>query len=196
MNAKRLLGLALAAPTVFAVVHCGSSSSTPPTTPTPVPTVGPPTPPPPVVLHCDPTPPPLYGIKVNVHQNAGVRKTLDSTPRVIDVDGYCQATGQDGDFCFTRREDNPQREDCDRMAMGMAPDTGRYGPRWLFDNTPCGDLAEGQWGCNNHPDNQFLVIAKGSGLVAACASQDVPIADGGSRCGNCRISPATGHCEN
>jgi hypothetical protein len=193
MNAKRLLGITAAAPVLFAVVYCGSSSSAPPTTPTPAPTVAPPTPPPPVGLHCDPTPPPLYGIKVKVHQNGGFRKTLDSSPQVVDVDGYCQRTGQDGRFCFTRLEGNPQRGDCDRMAMGIAPDTGRYGPRWLFDGEPCRDLDTGEAGCNNHPDNQFLVIAKGAGRVAACASPDVPIE--GSRCGECVIDPSSDRCQ-
>jgi hypothetical protein len=145
------------------------------------------------VLHCDPTPPPIYGIKVKVHQNSGNRKTLDSHPWVIDVDDYCARTGQDGNFCKTRLEGNPQREDCDRMAMGMAPDTGRYGPRWLFDNQPCGDIPAGGSGCNNHPDNQFLVIAKGAGNVVACASQDAAVA--GDRCGACTISPSSGRCQ-
>lgn len=195
MNAKRLLGITLAAPALFAVVYCGSSDSTPPTTPTPAPTVGPTAPPPVGPLHCDPTPPPLYGIRVTIHQNSGNRKTLDSLPLVVDVDDYCARTGQDGNFCRTRLEGNPQREDCDRMAMGIAPDTGRYGPRWLFDSNPCGEIPAGGSGCNNHPDNQFLVIAKGTGLVGACASHDVPIADGGSRCGNCQISPSSGRCQ-
>jgi len=196
MNAKRLLGITLAAPALLAVVYCGSSDSTPPTTPTPAPTTGPTAPPVLGPLHCDPTPPPLYGFRMKVQQNDGRRKTIDSTPQVINVDGYCQATGQDGNFCLTRLEGNPQRADCDAMAVGVAPDTGRYGPRWLFNGDACGDIPEGGSGCNNHPDNQFLVIAKGSGRVAACASQDVPIADGGSRCGECTISPANRRCDN
>ena len=196
MNAKRLLGITLAAPALLAVVYCGSSDSTPPTPPTPAPTTGPTAPPPRGPLHCDPTPTPLYGFRVNIHQNSGNRKTLDSTPLVIDVDGYCQSTGQDGRFCLTRLEGNPQREDCDAMAVGVAPDTGRYGPRWLFNGDACGDIPAGASGCNNHPDNQFLVIAKGTGRVAACASHDVPIAeDGGSRCGECRINPSSGRCQ-
>ena len=77
MNAKRLLGIALAVPALFAVVYCGGSNSAPPTTPTPAPTVAPTAPPPPTALHCDPTPPPLYGVRVKVHQNSGFRKTLD-----------------------------------------------------------------------------------------------------------------------
>jgi hypothetical protein len=194
MNLKRFLGLSLGAPALLAVVYCGSSSdSAPPTTPTPGPTVAPTAPPPAASLRCDPTPPPLYGILLKVHQNSGRRKTLDSTPRVVNVDNYCQRTGQDGNFCFTRLEGNPQRADCDKMAMGIAPDTGRYGPRWLFDNTPCGDIPADASGCNNHPDNQFLVIAKGTGQVTACAAQDVPIE--GDRCGNCRINPASGQCQ-
>lgn len=195
MNAKRLVGLTLAAPALFAIVHCGSSDSNPPTTPTPGPTVAP-TAPPPVVgpLVCDPTPPPLRSIRVYVHQNSGNRKTLDSTPRVVNVDNYCSRTGQGGTvFCNTRREGDPQREDCDRMALGMARDTGRYGPTWFFDGGACGDISAGQSGCNNHPDNQFLVIAKGAGVVAAC-SNDVPTENGGRVCGQCRIDPANGRC--
>ena len=196
MNAKRLLGITLAAPALLAVVSCGSSDSTPPTTPTPAPTTGPTAPPPVGPLRCDPTPPPLYGFRMKVHQNSGNRKTIDATPLVFNVDGYCQATGQDGRFCLTRLEGNPQREDCDAMAVGIAPDTGRYGPRWLFDGAACGDIPAGGSGCNNHPDNQFLAIAKGSGRVAACAT-DVPVAaDGGSRCGECRILTTNGRCDN
>jgi hypothetical protein len=82
------------------------------------------------------------------------------------------------------------------MAMGIAKDTGRYGPIWFFEGEGCKDLSPGEEGCNNHPDNQFLVIAKGTGRVAACASTDVPIADNGSRCGECEINPNSGRCTN
>jgi hypothetical protein len=145
-----------------------------------------------VALVCDPTPPPLYGIKVKVHQNQGFKKTMDSSPRVINVDNYCQRTGQDGDFCWTRFEGDPQRADCDRMAMGMAGDTGRYGPTWFFNGQPCKDLESGEEGCSNHQENQFLATAKGNGRVAACASEDVPVE--GDRCGECIISPGSDRC--
>jgi hypothetical protein len=128
-------------------------------------------------------------------QNQGRRKTLDATPQVVNTDDdYCGRTGQDGDFCFTRLEGDPQRADCDMMAAGMASDTGRYGPTWFFEGGPCRDtVGEGESGCSNHPDNQFLVIAKGTGIVAAC-SNDVPTETGARVCGQCAINPASGRC--
>ena len=198
MNAKRLLVFTFAVPALFTLVHCGgggSDSGGGPSNPGPAPTAAP-TAPPPVVLACDPTPPPLRGWRMKYQQNQGRRKTLDATPQVIDVDNYCGRTGQDGDFCFTRLEGDPQRADCDMMAAGMASDTGRYGPTWFFEGGPCRDtVGEGENGCSNHPDNQFLVIAKGAGRVAACASDDVLV--DGDKCGECVIDPndfSTGRC--
>jgi hypothetical protein len=182
---RRALVPCLLVAAVASLARCGSSP-TPPTVPTPLPTVAPtPTPEPTLApLVCNPTPPPLYGIKVSVHINQGFRKTLDSKPLVKNVDDYCQRVGLDGHFCFTRAEDDPQRADCDRMAMGIAPDTGRYGPQWFYEGLPCSGGGD-QPGCNNHPDNQFLVIAKGKGEFAACANDDVPV--DGDRCGVCYI---------
>ncbi len=191
MNPNRLLVLTLAVPALFALAHCGGGGSDSPTpaAPPPAATPAPPPAPGPVTLSCDPTPPPLRGWRMKIHQNQGRRKTLDATPQVMDVDNYCQRTGQDGDFCFTRREGDPHRADCDRMAVGMAGDTGRYGPTWFFEGGPCVEtVGEGESGCSNHPDNQFLVIAKGTGRVAACASEDVLIE--GDRCGECIIEPS------
>ena len=139
MNVKRLLVLCLAAPALIALVYCGGSSSTPPTTPAPAAPAATPAPAPTFApLSCDPTPPPLHTLKVKIHSNSGFRKTMDSRPLVEDVDGYCKRTGQSGRFCFTRIEGDPQQADCDRMAMGMA-DTGRYGPTWAFEGMPCTD---------------------------------------------------------
>jgi hypothetical protein len=198
MNAKRLLVLTTAVPALFALVHCGggSNSGGGPSAPAPAPTPAP-TAAPPVALACDPSPPPLYGFRMKVHQNSGRRKTLDATPLVVNTpDDYCGQVGLDGNFCFTRPEGDPQREDCDRMAMGMAGDTGRYGPTWFFNGGPCrDDLTSDEDGCNNHPDNQFLVIAKGTGRVAACASDDVLV--DGDKCGECNINAndlSTGVC--
>ncbi len=192
MNVKRLLVLCLAAPALIALVYCGGSSSTPPTTPAPAAPAATPAPAPTFApLSCDPTPPPLHTLKVKIHSNSGFRKTMDSRPLVEDVDGYCKRTGQSGRFCFTRIEGDPQQADCDRMAMGMA-DTGRYGPTWAFEGMPCTDGGS-EPGCYHHPDNQFLVIAKGNGVVGACASPDVPVAD--NRCGGCRISETSGDCQ-
>jgi hypothetical protein len=178
---------------VASFVRCGSTPP-PPTVPTPLPTVAPtPTPVPTLgPLVCNPTPPPLYGIKVTVHINQGFRKTLDSKPLVRNVDKYCQRVGLDGHFCFTRAEDDPQRADCDRMAMGIAADTGRYGPHWFYEGLPCTGGGD-QPGCNNHPENQFLVIAKGAGRFEACANDDVPVAV--DKCGVCNVLVQSNHCQ-
>jgi hypothetical protein len=57
---------------------------------------------------------------------------------------------------------------------------------------PCTDGGS-EPGCYHHPDNQFLVIAKGNGVVEACASPDVPVEE--SSCGGCRISETSGDCQ-
>ena len=155
------------------------SVSPPVVTPTPTPT-------PPVAASpgtCSPTPTPLYGIKVKVHDDSGFRKILDSRPQVVNVDGYCAAVGFGaGDrFCFTRAEDDPQAPACDALAVGKAGDTGRWGPTWFYEGKPCTAIGEDAVGCQNHSDNQFLVIAKGTGEFAACANPGVAIA--GDQCG-------------
>ena len=194
MIAKRLLVPCLAVPALLAIVYCGGSNSSPPTSPAPAPTVAAtpaPTPPPLAPLACDPTPPPLHGVKVKIHSDSGFRKTMDSRPLVANIDRYCQRTGQDGRFCFTRLEGHPQQAECDRMAMGIA-DTGRYGPTWSFDNMPC--TANGsEPGCYHHASNQFLVIAKGDGMVMACAAEDAPVNE--NRCGGCRITETSSECQ-
>jgi len=178
-----------------ALVACGGGGSgsnpTPNPTPTPVPTPVPT--PTPVALLCDPTPPPLYGIQVKVLFDSGAqRRTLDSRPRVINVDGYCGKAGfgATNKFCFTRQEDDPQAEACDYMAVGRAGDTGRYGPTWFYNGRPC--TATGtEPGCSNHPDNQFLVNTRGDGEYAACAAANIPLSEDpdrpGDRCGVCTI---------
>ncbi len=164
---------------------CGGGSSgptgnpsTPPVTPTPTPT--------PVADSpgvCSPTPTPLHGIKVKIHDDSGFRKVLDSRPQVVNTGGYCAAVGFGaGDkFCFTRKEDDPQAPACDALALGKAGDTGRWGPTWFYDGRPCTAAGDTTPGCRNHPDNQFLVIAKGPGEFAACASPGVPV--DGDQCG-------------
>ncbi len=192
MTAKSLTVPCLAVPVLVAIIYCGGSSPSPPTLPAP--TVAPtpdPTPTPLAPLSCDPTPPPLHGVKVKIHSDSGFRKTMDSRPLVANVDNYCQRTGQDGRFCFTRLEGHPEQADCDRMAMGIA-DTGRYGPTWSFEDAPCAEDGS-EPGCYHHPSNQFLVIAKGNGRVEACAAEDIPVDE--SRCGRCRISESSAECQ-
>lgn len=163
------------------VSSCGSSPSSssspnPPTvtlppapgpTPTPVPTPTPDA----FLAQCVPSPPPIHGMKIKVHVDQGYRKLLDSKPIVQNLDGYCAKMGfsSSAPYCDTRMEGDPQREACDALAVGKAKDTGRYGPTWTFDDKPCVDGASE--GCINHPDNQFLVIAKGGGLYLACPAE-------------------------
>lgn len=191
--------------TALALAHCGGGASTPTgngtpppiTLPTPTPTPSP-TPALPAGMTCFPTPPPLYGIAVKVQVGTKGRKTLDSRPQVINMNGYCESVGFGGYFCFTRREDDPQSQACDYMALGQASDTGRWGPTWTADGKPCSDNNDVD-GCQNHPGNQFLAIAKGEGLFAACAAPDIPLSTDprrpGSRCGLCRLVAGEAECQ-
>jgi hypothetical protein len=187
MNPKAWLFVCLTAPALFAVVHCGGSNSSPTSSPTPVPTIAPTPEPTLAPLVCDPTPPPLRYVGVKVHHNSGYRKILDCRPIVQNVDKYCQRIGAPGGrFCSTRVEGDPQRADCDRMAMGMS-DTGRYGPTWRYEGKPCRDSGPDP-GCYHHSTNQFLVIAKGIGEFSACAAADAPVdEEEGARCGFIKI---------
>ena len=204
MVSKRAVLVVLASTAVLAgLVGCGGGGSNSPTgTPTPVPTVAPtptpvPTPGLPAGMTCSPTPPPLYGIAVKVQVGTSGRKTLDSRPQVINLNGYCESVGFSGFFCFTRREDDPQAEACDYMAVGQASDTGRWGPTWKAVGKAC--TAVDATGCRNHPDNQFLVIAKGEGLFSACAASYIPQSQDpvrpGSRCGLCQIVAGQDQCQ-
>ena len=100
---------------------------------------------------------------------------------------YCEMAGfANGDFCYTRTEGGDlQMFACDAMAVGRALDTGRWGPTWYYNGKPCDAVGDATPGCRNHPDNQFLVIAKGPGEYAACANPSVPIV--GDRCGTFTI---------
>ena len=205
MVSKRNVFMVLAPTAVLAgLVGCGGGSDSPTSTPTPAPPVAAtptptpsPTPALPPGMTCFPTPPPLYGIAVKVQQDSGGRKTLDSRPQVINMNGYCESVGFGGYFCFTRREDDPQAVACDYMAVGQASDTGRWGPTWTADGKPCS--ADDSVGCRNHPDNQFLVTAKGEGLYSACAAPYIPLSQDpvrpGSRCGLCRIVAGQSECQ-
>jgi hypothetical protein len=112
-------------------------------------------------------------MKVKVHIDNGFRKVLDSRPIVENVNGYCAASGSNGGgkYCDTRPEGSTQREACDALVVGRAKDTGRIGPTWTRNGRPCSPVGapEGSEGCLNHPDNQFLVIARGGGDYLACA---------------------------
>jgi hypothetical protein len=170
------------------LIQCGSSASAPTVTPTP--TVGPtptpaPTPTPlgvlPAGLVCSPTPPPILRMQLKIHSSDGGRIVLDSKPLVTGQDDYCDRVGFGGwKFCETRPEGNEQRVACDYMVTGQAVDTGRWGPVWYYNDTPCTKVPEK---CGMHANDQFLAIAKDSGRFMACAQDRWPIAPGGSSCG-------------
>jgi hypothetical protein len=202
------LRIALCGTTALALARCGGGASTPTgngtpppiTLQTPAPTPTPaPIPPLPAGMTCFPTPPPLYGIVVKIQVGTKGRKTLDSRPQVINMNGYGEAAGFGGGFfCFTRKEDDPQSVACDYMALGRASDTGRWGPTWSVDGKACTDNNEID-GCQNHPGNQFLAIAKGEGIYQACAADYIPLSTDarrpGSRCGYCRLVAGENVCQ-
>jgi hypothetical protein len=203
VSKRAVVPVLVSAAVLSGLFACGGSSPSPTTPQTPRPTAVPtPTPVPtpflPAGMTCSPTPPPLYGINVKVQVGTKGRKTLDSRPQVINVNGYCESVGFGGFFCFTRREDDPQSVACDYMAVGQASDTGRWGPTWTADGKPCADNND-VTGCQNHPGNQFLVIAKGEGLFSACAAPEIPLSQDpvrpGSRCGLCRMVAGASDCQ-
>jgi hypothetical protein len=146
-------------------------------TPTPSPTDPSPSPSPsasptPDTSGCgDPLPPPITQISVKVHLKGADAWTLDSTPQVVDR-AYCAAIGfTDGrSFCPVRPEGNPERPACELYAVGRAMDTNRPGPTWYFNGGFCAGKASG---CQNHPDNQYLLRVYVSGTFKACARNGV-----------------------
>jgi hypothetical protein len=156
-----------------------------PDAPTPSPTVSP-TPPPagPLPPRPDggtasadcgpPLPPAVSRVKVNVHLVQPTHTVLDSTPLVGPDVAYCRAIGfTDGrSFCPVRPEGHPEREACEALRVGRASDTGRVGPTWSVDGHSCRGPETGA-SCLNHPDNQFLVYAYGSGTFRACVAGGV-----------------------
>ena len=210
-NASTLMSavaLALAAAASVLAVACGGDGPTPTAAstsvavaPTPAPT---PTPAPaktlPAGMVCDPTPGPLYGLVLKVHNDTGGRKTLDSRPMVVNVGDFCEKAGfaSSAKFCFTRTEGDSQMSACDYLAVGRSAETGRWGPTWSWNGKPC-TAGGGEDGCQNHPDNQFLVITRGAGVFEACVADDIPLSTDperrGSRCGTCRIEPGKSGCQ-
>jgi hypothetical protein len=194
LNARLFFFLAVAAVTTLA--RCGGSSN--PAQPGPSPSTQPSTNPTPATtptpgsglppgLTCNPTPPPLYGLKVKIHDDSPGRKVLDSKPLVANIDDYCARVGLGGPgqkFCDTRPEGNLERVACDFLATGKAPN-GRWGPTWTWNDKPCD--GENFTSCANHPDNQFMAIAKASGTYVACAAPGVPVHPDGGACGGIPI---------
>jgi hypothetical protein len=122
----------------------------------------------------DPTPPPVSRVNVKVHLRQPSRMVLDSTPLVGPDVAYCRLIGYtDGrSFCPVRPEGDPERESCEATLVGRAADTGRFGPTWSANGRACdGSAVDGS--CQNHPDNQYLAFAYGSGRFQACTAGGV-----------------------
>jgi hypothetical protein len=121
-----------------------------------------------------PAPPPVSRVNVKVHLVQPTHKVLDATPLVGPDVSYCRAIGYaDGrSFCPVRPDGHPEREACEALRVGRASDTGRLGPTWSADGRPC-QGAETRASCLNHPDNQYLVYAYGSGTFRACVTGGV-----------------------
>jgi hypothetical protein len=195
LNARNSILLVMGAVAIGVLVQCGGGGSSSPSGGTTVTTVGVATTttttvPARIVLPagmvCDPTPPPLRRVLPQMWRPRGNGWILDTKPQVMNVDNYCERTGQgSGSWCDTRIEGDSQREACDYLAVGQASDTGRWGPTWTYNGKPCDPPgAEPTTNCNNYPDNQFKAIARGSGLYEACASALAKVDPvQGERCG-------------
>jgi hypothetical protein len=188
--------VAVATAPLFAALtlaQCGSGS-TPTGAPTPVVPLPSPTATPtpgegegglPPGMVCDPTPPPLLRMQLNVFDSSGNRTILDSKPLVVNVDNYCDRVGfGNWKFCDTRMEGDPQRVACDYLVTGKAEDTGRWGPTWYYVSDLCANFPGS---CANHPDNQFMAVAKDKGIYEACAAEGWPVASNGTRCGTIEL---------
>jgi len=150
------------------------ATPTPKATPTPAatPTPGPePTPSPTPVAGCKPPlPPGIAKMNTKIHIKGGPKITLDTTPLVHNA-AYCTKVGFAGRVdCPVRPEGDPQRVPCETYAVGHAMDTGRAGPTWYKDGKLCTGQPDS---CENHPDNQYLLWAYGSGYYKACTEDDV-----------------------
>jgi hypothetical protein len=121
-----------------------------------------------------PVPPPVSQVNVKLHGQQADRALLDATPLVGPDAGYCRQIGfTDGrSFCPVRPEGHPERQACEAARVGRASDTGRPGPTWSANGRPC-DGADGAASCVNHPGNQYLAYAWGSGRFRACAASGV-----------------------
>jgi len=146
-------------------------TATPGATPPPAPQPTPEPPPPPGAGSCgNPVPPPIGRVNVKIHIRGPRMYTLDSTPQVVDA-AYCAAIGFTGrQACPVRPEGHPEREACEKYAVGNARDTGRPGPTWTRNGNYC---TGGASGCENHPDNQYLLFAIEGGTYEACVKGGV-----------------------
>jgi hypothetical protein len=122
----------------------------------------------------EPLPPAISRVDVKLHGTYSDSVLLDSTPLVGPDVEYCRQIGfTDGrSFCPVRPEGHPERVACEAARVGRASDTGRYGPTWTAAGHACHG-PDGGIACLNHPDNQYLVIAYGTGPFRACTASGV-----------------------
>jgi hypothetical protein len=119
----------------------------------------------------EPFPPPISRFNVKVHSAQSGRATLDATPLVGPDVEYCRQVGfPDRSICPVRPEGTPDRVACEAARVGVAGDTGRYGPTWTANGGPCDGADHGGASCDNHPGNQYLAFAYGAGTFRACAA--------------------------
>ena len=128
----------------------------------------------------EPVPPPISRLNVKKLFVQASRTVLDATPLVGPDGAYCRQVGYtDGRlFCPVRPEGDPERTACEALRVGRASDTGRTGPTWTAEGRLCQGGTAGTY-CLNHPENQYLVFAYGSGVFRACVS--------GGACGKVEI---------
>jgi hypothetical protein len=119
-----------------------------------------------------PYPPPVSAFAAKVHVYGPNSVSLDSTPLVGPDAAYCTAVGYtDGRaFCPIRADHTQEREACENWRVGKAEDTGRYGPTWKFQAQYCTGQASG---CENHPDNQYGLVAWANGLYVMCDAHGI-----------------------
>lgn len=123
-----------------------------------------------------PYPPAVHHFWVHELTKNTTYTVIDSTP-VVGPDGpYCKRVGfTDGRlFCAVRPEGHPERLACENWRVGVAADSGRPGPTWRRaegSNAFCtGSLTSG---CENHPDNQYQLLAYKSGRYLVCTQGDL-----------------------
>ena len=167
----------------------GPNQPNPPAQPTPVPS---PTPTPnPYAAACGVPLPRFedsYGFGTKVQWEATRnKKVLNTQPQIRNAE-YCAAIGDPGQFCNTRREENPERVPCDHYMSGISF-TGRPGPNWFQDVNgrllKCGGVAgvpEEAPNCKLREDNQYLLDIFAGGQYVACGGTGAP-----QTCGGCLI---------
>ena len=165
--------LTVAIPSIPVATPTPKPTPTPVATPTPAPSPeATPTPPPSSSGCGNPLPPDVARMNTKIHLRGTTRWTLDTTPLVGPDSDFCRKIGfTDGRlFCPVRTEGASDRVACETYAVGNAKDTGRAGPTWYRD----GRLCTGEdSGCENHPENQYLLHVYKAGLYKACTRDGV-----------------------